>query len=98
MAFNSLNTIDKDCVTVANDGQEGRAARSPPGGSSRGEGCREPERAARPPRPSLLPVSPRTAWFLPSLPLVLGMDVGVPPAYREKMCSVLSWYLFNEVQ
>lgn len=32
----------------------------------------------------LVTVSTCTTWFLPFLPLVLVMNVGVPPAYREK--------------
>lgn len=32
----------------------------------------------------LVTVSTCTTWFLPFLPLVLVMNVGVPPTYREK--------------
>lgn len=90
MAFNSLNTIDKDCVTVANRGRNSPGCAFPGGcpgecwamGSTwervaRGLSC-----------PLLLPVSTCTTWFFPFFPFFLVMNVGVPPAYREKQCAL----------
>lgn len=38
--------------------------------------------------PLLLPVSTCTTWFFPFFPFFLVMNVGVPPAYREKQCAL----------
>lgn len=90
MAFNSLNTIDKDCVTVANRGRNSPGCAFPGGcpGECWAMGSTW-ERAARGLScPLLLPVSTCTTWFFPFFPFFLVMNVGVPPAYREKQCAL----------
>lgn len=97
MAFNSLNTIDKDCVTVANGGGKKSGCTFPGGRQPRWcQAASAPGSESWKMRGSLGTGSSRasltfivTSQYLYNLvfsffPLFLVMNVGVPPAYREK--------------
>lgn len=102
MAFTSLNTIDKNCVAVTSQG------RKTSGSWGLWFLCRnpEPQRDDRRPSPRseynaelvspglFLPVNV-ASWYLYSSFLYFWLwMLGLPPAFRGKLCSVLSGILF----
>lgn len=94
MAFTSLNTIGKDLCYSRYRSREGPTVLPLPGQG----------KVVQPSYPFVFPVSTCTIWFLPSLPLVLVMDVGEPAAYgggglegkkKNKPSSVLCAFLVS---
>lgn len=102
MAFTSLNTIDKNCVAVTSQGRKTSGSwglwflrRNPEPQRDDRRLSPRPECNAEMMSPGLfLPVTV-ASWYLYSSFLYFWLwMLGFPPAFRGKLCSVLSGILF----